>query len=582
MILVFKDLHWADAGLLEFIEHLLTWSKGHPIFVLAMTRPDLFEQHPGWGSGVRNATTISLEPLPNEAIAELLRGLVPGLPEDAVAAIVARAEGVPLYAVETVRMLIDRGQLVASDDGYALQGSITTLAVPETLHALVAARIDANQPEDRALLADGAVLGQSFTPAALAGTTGRSEEAIQPSLDRLVRRELLIRDDDPRSPERGQCRFVQAVVREVAYETLSKVDRRAKHLAAARYFEGIGDEELAGVLATHYVEALRATPPGPEADALAAQARIALRAAADRANALHAWSIASHHLSAALEITSDQAERASLLLGLARAGYRMLRPDAPDQALEAAALADELGDRDTVNRGRALAGQFYSHVMLGPKALAVLEPAAAALSEGEPGAAVVFAELARAYMLLDRFVDSEVQAERALRAAGPNRETEVVVSVLATRGASLPELGRKDEAVALLRGAVALADSAGHIDQALRARNNLLSISQYDMPLAVRSPIEDEGVELARRYGMAGLLAMHLQSRGESHFAAGQWGAAKRDLEEVTEWPVAEDAGPSSPAPWPFSRPRPAMRTPPVATWRNTIACSGRWEPHRR
>ncbi len=246
VILVFKDLHWADAGLLEFIEHLLGWAKSHPIYVLAMTRPDLLERHPNWGSAVRNATTIALEPLGDEPMTELLRGLVPGLPADAVAAIVARAEGVPLYAVETVRMLIDRGQLTAEGEGYALAGPLTDLEVPETLHALVAARIDANEPEDRALLADGAVLGQSFTPAALAGMTERSEESLQPSLERLVRRELLIRDDDPRSPERGQYRFVQAVVREVSYDTLSKADRRAKHLAAARYYEGIGDEELAG------------------------------------------------------------------------------------------------------------------------------------------------------------------------------------------------------------------------------------------------------------------------------------------------------------------------------------------------
>ncbi len=113
VILVFKDLHWADAGLLEFIEHLLNWSRSHPIYVLAMTRPDLLERQPGWGTGVRNATTISLEPLPDGPMGELLLGLAPGLPDAAVAAIVARAEGVPLYAVETVRMLIDRGQLVA-------------------------------------------------------------------------------------------------------------------------------------------------------------------------------------------------------------------------------------------------------------------------------------------------------------------------------------------------------------------------------------------------------------------------------------------------------------------------------------
>jgi class 3 adenylate cyclase/tetratricopeptide (TPR) repeat protein len=540
VILVFKDLHWADSGLLEFIEHVLAWAKNHAIYVVAMTRPDLLELHPQWGTAVRNATTIALEPLTDAAMAELLAGLVPGLPEDTVSAIVARAEGVPLYAVETVRMLLDQGQLVADGDSYTLSGPIERLAVPETLHSLVAARIDSNEPEDRALLADGAVLGQSFTVVALAGMTGRPEDALQPRLDRLVRRELLIRDDDPRSPERGQYRFVQAVVREVAYDTLSKADRRGKHLAAARHFESLGEEELTGVLATHYLEALRATPPGPEADALAAQARIALRAAADRANALQAWSVAFHHLSAAVEITTDDLERASLLLGLAEASFRLIRPDTPDLALQAAALAEPLGDRAIVNRARARAGGYYNHVGLGAQALAVLEPAAADLKEDEPGAATVLAELARSYMLLDRMVESEAQAGRALRAAGPKRETEVIASTLSTLGAALPALGRRDEAVALLRGAMALADSAGHIDQALRARNNLLASAQDDMPMSEVMPLLDEGVDMARRYGLAGLLGMHLDGRADARFVVGQWDTARRDLEEEGELPIAE------------------------------------------
>ena len=539
VILVFKDLHWADAGLLEFIEHILAWSKNHPIYVLAMTRPDLLEQHPGWGSGVRNATTIALEPLPDAAMGELLRGLVPGLPDEAIGAIVARAEGVPLYAVETVRMLMDRGQLIPEGDGFRLERPIERIAVPETLHALVAARIDANDPEDRALLADGAVLGQSFTVAALGGMTGQSSEALQPGLERLVRRELLIRDDDPRSPERGQYRFVQAVVREVAYDTLSKTDRRTKHLAAARFFEGTGDEELTGVLATHYLEALRATPAGPEADTLGAQARIALRAAADRANALNAWSVAHHHLSAAAEITTDPRERASLLLALAHASFRLIRPETPDIALEAARLAEASGDRGTLNQARARAGAYYNHVLLSAQALAVLEPAAAELDEAEAGAGIVLAELARSYMLMDRMVESEFQAGRALRAAGPRRETGVIANALNTLGAALPTLGRRDEAIALLRGAMALADSAGHIDQALRARNNLLASSTDDMPLGEALPVMDEAVEIAGRYGMGGLLGMHLDARADLRFEMGEWAASGRDLEEESDTPTA-------------------------------------------
>src|SRR5206468_4933244 len=115
----------------------------------------------------------------------------------------------------------------------------------------------------------------------------RAESELEEPLRGLVRKEVLGLDADPRSPERGQYGFVQSLIREIAHETISKRDRRTKHLAAARYFEALGEEELAGVLASHYLQAYEATSAGPEADALAAQARVALRAAADRAAALY-------------------------------------------------------------------------------------------------------------------------------------------------------------------------------------------------------------------------------------------------------------------------------------------------------
>ena len=108
VVLVFEDLQWADAGLLDFIDYLLEWSRGHPIFVLALARPELLERRPGFGSGGRNSTTLSVEPLSEQAMDELLEGLVPGSPRTCERPILARAEGVPLYAVETVRMLLDR------------------------------------------------------------------------------------------------------------------------------------------------------------------------------------------------------------------------------------------------------------------------------------------------------------------------------------------------------------------------------------------------------------------------------------------------------------------------------------------
>src|SRR5579884_1278166 len=130
VVLAFDDLQWADAGLLDFVEHLLEWSAEHPIFVLTLARPDLADRHPTWTAGRRNATTLSLEPLSDEQMAALLDELVPGLPNEVRHRIVDQADGVPLYAVETVRSLIDRDLVQPVDGVYRLVGQVDTLQVP--------------------------------------------------------------------------------------------------------------------------------------------------------------------------------------------------------------------------------------------------------------------------------------------------------------------------------------------------------------------------------------------------------------------------------------------------------------------
>ncbi len=311
--LVFEDLHWADSGTLDFIEHMLEWSRSSPIFIVTLGRPDLLERRSDWGAGKRNFTSLYLEPLPEEAMRELLAGLVPGLPENAVRAIVGRADGIPLYAVETVRTLLAEGRLALEGDRYVPTQDLATLSVPETLQALIAARLDALDPVERSLVSVAAVLGQSFTLAGLAAVTGNPEDELEPNLRDLVRRELFVHIADPRSPERGQYAFVQSLIREVAYSILAKRDRKSHHIAAARYFESVPTDELSGALAQHYFAAHENAPQGPEADALAAQARIALKAAAERATGLGVHAQAASYLRQALAITTDRADEAALL-----------------------------------------------------------------------------------------------------------------------------------------------------------------------------------------------------------------------------------------------------------------------------
>jgi predicted ATPase len=163
VVMVFEDLHHADRGLLDFVDHLMEWSRGVPITVITLARPELLDRRPDWGAGKRSFTSIYLEPLPAADMERLLAGLVPGLPAPAVAGIVSRADGIPLYAVETVRMLLAQGRLVLDGGAYRPVGDLDEVAVPETLTALIAARLDGLDPADRALVEDAAVLGGSFS-----------------------------------------------------------------------------------------------------------------------------------------------------------------------------------------------------------------------------------------------------------------------------------------------------------------------------------------------------------------------------------------------------------------------------------
>src|SRR5206468_2795255 len=185
----------------------------------------------------------------------------------------------------TVRVLLDRGLLVQEGSAYRLTGPAEALEVPETLHALIAARLDGLSPEERRLLQDAAVLGKTFTRDALAALAG-SDAEIEPLLTALVRKEVLGLQSDPRSPEHGQYGFLQDLVRHVAYETLSKRERRARHLAAAEYLSTAfaeDEDEVVEVIASHYVAANEAAPDAEDADEIRARAQGMLARAGQRA-----------------------------------------------------------------------------------------------------------------------------------------------------------------------------------------------------------------------------------------------------------------------------------------------------------
>ena len=544
VVLAFEDFHFADAGLIDFVEHLMEWSRNAPLFVVTLARPLLLERRPTWGAGTRNFSSLHLEPLPEAAMRELLAGLVPGLPEPAVHAIVARADGVPLYAVETVRMLVAEGRLVLQGDTYAPAGDLTSLAVPETLTALVSSRLDALPPDERALVADASVLGQSFTLASLAAVSGITAQVLEPRLRALMRRELLTLEADPRSPERGQYAFVQALIREVAYNTLAKADRKARHLAAARHFETLGADELVGALAGHYLAAHDNAAEGPEADALATQARITLRGAAERAAALGAHEQALAFLQQALGVATDAAELADLGERLGEeAGAAARFDDAEAFLRQAADRYRTVGDRPSAARATAAAGRLLVTARRSTQALELLESAAAEFSDlgDDPALVALHSQLARSYMISGSDRRAIEIADRALEVAEHADLVALLADTLITKGSALCDLGRLREGVGVIEAGERLARTHGLTSTLLRALNNR-TISQGEIDPAASLDANREGLALARRVGQRHWVFGFATGVGFQAFLLGGWDEAA----EVLSGALADDPPPEA------------------------------------
>jgi len=525
VVMVFEDFHHADTGLVDFVDHVMEWSRSVPIFIVTLARPDLLEKRPAWGAGKRNFTSVYLEPLSTAAMRQLLTGLVPSLPESALTSIVARADGIPLYAVETVRMLVAEGRLSFEEGVYRPVGDLTSVAVPETLTALIASRLDALAPAERAVTSDAAVLGQSFTQAGLAAVSGIADPELEQMLRQLVRRELLTQDLDPRSPERGQYSFVQALIREVAYNTLARRDRKTRHLAAARFFESLGSDELAGALASHYLAAHENASEPAEASALAGQARITLRAAADRAIALGSLEQALGFLRSALTVTSEPADEADLLDRAGTVANEAAKLEEAETLLRRAIeLRRGLGDQSGlaisyVALGRTLVSQYRSE-----DAIALLEPAMEELSAISDEAAVIRlgAALGGAYAMHQDVEQALRLADRYAARAEKLDLLDVVIDLMMRRGQLLLQSGRAYEGNALTQGALELALASPYVDKAMSCRANLgFYLTERDPVKALA--LDRETLAETRRLGMRTRMLVILGNTSEEARFTGDW-----------------------------------------------------------
>ena len=286
LVLVFEDLHWSSDSLLDLFEFVMQPRGDLPLLMIALTRPELLDRRPGWGGGRRNYVSISLEPLSDRDTAQLIDQLLEGCSAELVDRIVRRAEGNPFFAGELIRSVAERGG---------------TDQLPDTVQATVLARLDQLAPEERRIIQLGSVFGRAFRPPgllALEPTLERVDEVI----DRLLDKDLL------RPTGTDIFAFRHILIREVAYQTLTRAERGRLHAAAAEWLEGLAGERedsLAELIAFHYREAAGIAtaqrPDDPQTSEVRQKAVEWLTRAAEVAAAAAATIEGSGHLRGAIE-----------------------------------------------------------------------------------------------------------------------------------------------------------------------------------------------------------------------------------------------------------------------------------------
>ncbi len=550
VVLVFEDLQWADQGVLEFIEHLLDWSAASPIFMLTMSRPELAAGREGWPAGCRGATLLALEPLDDAGIAALLDGLVDGLPVDARGRIVAQAEGVPLYAIETVRALADRGVVAEHDGRLVLVGELGELDVPPSLGSLLAARLDALEPLERGLVKAMSVFGGAFPRSTAAALGDVPEEQLDGVLAGLVRKQVLMIRADPLSPDRGQYAFAQGLLRTVAYEMLSRQERKPRHRAAAEHLRRVfanDGEDVMEVIASHYLDAYRAARDDPDADELRTETIGALRRAAQRAATIGAPETAERAYRTAIELARDEAERTDLTRAAGEMAQQAGRHEPALELFEAAFAAHMAAGRERdAARVTGQIGAALNRLGRNEEAIerigAALQTLGADRLDAEVGA--LNAVLGRALLFAGHYEQAGPPLETALRIAQALELPAVLTDALTDRGNIYLQTGRAEEARALFEAAIKIADRHDLTTQLARAQGNNANVHmQWDLPDAAEQ--FESSLALARRRGDRYQESHSAGNLMRLHLFAGRWQEVERLaaelLEEAADRPEPED-----------------------------------------
>jgi class 3 adenylate cyclase len=531
-VLVFEDIHWADDGLLDFLDELVDWLRDVPLLLIGTARPELLERRPAWGGGKANATTISLQPLADEDTAQLISALLerPLQLADEQRTLLDRAGGNPLFAEQYVRMLSERG---------------TAGELPESVQGMIAARLDALPRAEKELVQEASVHGKVFWVGGVATATGADAARTEPLLRALERKDFVRRERRSAVAGDTQYSFQHVLLRDVAYAQIPRRARAEKHRRAAEWIERLGRPEDHGELLTHhYQQALElGRAAGDEDDPILVQhARDALRAAGERALALSAFAAAAQFFADALALSaSDDPARPRLLLGHAGALCSLgeAGPELVTETLQAFRVAGDI-------EGQAQAATLAARVshQVGDRAAAERYIALALDATAERPLSRARGEALTTQtsflMLGGRFEDAirvGAEARPLVEALGLE---ELLARLHNYVGCSRCCLGDED-GLAEIETSIAVAESAGAAAVVVNGYGNLSSELYFFAKLAESRRASREALELAERYGVGRLLRFYRADVACWAYADGHWDEALTVANELLALAEAGD-----------------------------------------
>ena len=542
LVVVLEDLHWADDAMLAFIQHLVESSSGVPLLVVGTARLELYDQAPGWGSLGGRATTIRLAPLSDGDTARLLGSLLGQavLAADLQASLLEQVGGNPLYAEQVCRMLEERG-LLERDGGMRHLRPAALADIPDSIQALIAARLDTLSPERRALLQNAAVIGTVFWSGALLATSDRDPSVIRTDLEDLATRAFIRPAPDSSVAGQMQYAFWHPLTRDVVYGQLPRRARIHKHRAVAEWMERVAGERVsdhAELLTHHYLTALELAKAARAADEIARlrdPARRALVLAGDRAMDLDVTRADSHY-QRALELHSpDDPELAMVLARTARTAAQLGRSQEAERHYQEA-ISRFRTQGDALQAGDALSGlaDVLVHRGLPTDARQTLKAAIQLLEREVPGP-----ELASVYVQMALLSVISGQPDHALDWVGKIMALvdhlgadDIRQKALQMRGLArfdVGDLGGLDD----LREAVELGLRLGFGRDTVRACINLSDLLSRQEGPAATLEVNQLGRRVCQERGITDLALLCNLEIAECLANLGHWDRALRAMDEL-------------------------------------------------